>query len=342
MQTRTLGIVVAAWVFVACSDAPDPQGRKSSNLGGSGSDPGGATSGAPTGPTCPSGIATPTTIASDPDAADLALAGNALYFRVGTKLVKTNKDGTGRTDVYTSKDLVRVFTDGTTVVAVESPDPPNAALKVTTVADPKNAQDIGTGNDLVAAGMDVFGFDADNAYAIGETDKGDTIYKVAKAGGGMDPVVQTTGVITTPQLASGTLWYVLDSTQIYKVAVDKGTPSLVVTVDGGCSLAVGAAHIFCSTGGAVEQRDLAGANVQKLADAQTSKVPEGFGAGVAAGDALVVRSTGQGPLKDVLRSVGGGNEQVLACGRDTIGAMVVDGTSVAWIEPGKGVFIAPR
>jgi hypothetical protein len=121
----------------------------------------------------------------------------------------------------------------------------------------------------------------------------------------------------------------------------RASSSLVATVDGGCRLTVGASHFFCTTNGAVQARDLTGANVQMVADAQSSKVPIALGPSVAAGDVVVARSTGDGPYKNVLRSFGSGSEHVVACGRDTIGTVAVDASSIAWLEPG-GVFLAPR
>src|SRR6185436_70767 len=115
------------------------------------------------------------------------------YFRTGTKVVRIKKDGTGRSDVFTSKDLVHAFTDGTTLVTVESPNPPNAAIRVAALGqNPNDAPRIDT--DFVAASTNVFGSDATSLYAVGETDGGDNIYKVAKTdAGGVNTLVETQG-----------------------------------------------------------------------------------------------------------------------------------------------------
>jgi hypothetical protein len=346
MQVKLFGLLASASLLLACSDEPVATSRHG-NPGAS--DPASAAGAAgqrpsagPTGPSCPSDLVAPTTLATDIDANDIHIAADGVYFRTGTKVVRVGRDGSARTDVYTSKDLVRAFTDGKTVAAVEGADPANAVVRVGAVgADPANAAQIGT--NLVAAGTDVFGADATNLYATGENDGGDTLYKIARNADApaLETVAETPGVITSPQVVGDSLWYVKDQTEIYKVAVTGGDPTLVVSVPAGCSLAVGTTHLYCSTNGALEQRDLTGANPKTLFDVSTSKVPVGFGAGIASGDTVVVGSPGDGPLKSVLRSVAGGTESVIACGRGAIVAMAVDGSSVAWVEQGKGVFLAP-
>jgi hypothetical protein len=343
MESKALGLVATGLLLIACGgDAENPSSRRYDPNGpgaaGAGAGGTGVTSAAIT---CPAGIAAPVTIATDPSAGDLAVIAGAVYFRSGTKLSKVAVDGTGRTDVFTSKNLVRAFTDGKTIVAVESQNPPNASVTVTAIGDdPNNAANFGT--DLVAAGTNLFGADADNVYAVGQQDQGDALYKVAKQNaGGMDQIAQTAGVVSNPQIVSGTLWYVLDQTSIYKLPAGGDTPALVATVDDGCSLAVGATHLYCTTKGAVETRDLNGANIQKAADAQTSEVPVAFAAGIASGDTVVLRSVTDDAYKNVIRAIGAGGEHLIACGRDNIGDLATDGNTVAWIEAGKGIFAAP-
>jgi hypothetical protein len=348
MQAKVLCLTAlgAAFVMAACSDAPSE--TKPRNVGGGASSSSGGTpgsSGTPgsTGPACPTGIAAPVQLATDATASDVRIVGASIFFRVGDKVVKVGQNGSGRADVYTSPDLVSVFTDGTTLVNVESPNPPDAVLRIGAAgSDPGGFTEVGT--NLNAASTLVFGADAKSFYLVADADNGDVLYKVDKENpGGIDTVAETGGVVTDPQVVGSTLWYVKDQTQIYKLVLDGASePALVATVDGGCSLAVGATHLYCATGGVLEQRDLAGANAQKLFDETTSKLPSAFGASVTSGDTVVSRSaSGEGALKNVVRSVAAGTEGVVACGRDAIGSMSTDGTSAAWIETGKGVFLAP-
>ena len=342
MQAKSLAkwfpvIAVGASLLVGCSDNPEAKARQGYRTHPDGTPVGSSGGPVANAPTCPADIAAPTHIATDPDAADVRIAGDAIYFRVGTKLVRVEKDGGGRKDVYTSPDLIRTFTDGKTIAAVESPTPPNAVLRVGALG----AADLPKiGTDLVAAATTIFSADATSLYAIADTDGGDNIYKIAKDGtGGVDTVAETKGVVSDAQLVGGAIWYVRDQTEIYKLAPGgDGSPTRVATVTEGCSLAVGATHLYCSANGVIDERDLAGANPKKLFDEKTSRVPVPFGAAVAAGETVVVRSSGAGPLKHVLRSVGGGTERVLACGRDVVGGIAVDGAAVAWVEAGRGVF----
>jgi len=292
---------------------------------------------------CPGDLAAPLALAPDGDVQDLHLSGDSVYFRTGTKVVRVNKDGSGRVDLYTSANLIRFFVDGKTLAVVESPNPPNALVRVRPLATPtEGGTEIGT--DLVAAATRFFGADEQSLYAVGEKNEGDTFYRVARENGGaLETLSAVEGVVTDPQLVGGTLWYVRDSKDVYRVGVegDNREPVLVASV-AGCRLAVGANNLYCTYDGAVEVRDLAGANPRRALDQKTSKVPLAFGGAPAiVGDALVVRSTGEGPLKNVLRSYVAGAEKIVACGRDEIGAMVTDGASAIWIEKSKGVFAAP-
>jgi hypothetical protein len=340
MQTKIFGLVAGIVLLGACSDEADSGGRKYNGTNGPGAnDPGTSTD---TGPKCPADLGQPTNLAPEGEATDVGLADNLVFFRVGTKVVKIGKDGSGRADVYTSPNMVNAYTDGKTIVAVESPDPPNAVFKVSAVgSNPDEATQIDT--EFVVGGAKIFGADAESIYTSGETEGGDNLYKFARQdSGGLETLAETGGVVSDPQIAGGFLWYVKDSTEIFKLALTGGEPTLVTSVPGGCGLAVGANKLYCTTNAVLEERDLAGANPRKLGEITTSKVPVGFGTGIAAGDVVVARSSsGDGPLKNVLRSVGGTGEKVIACGRETIGAMAADATSVVWTEPGKGVFIAP-
>lgn len=341
ISLRGFGAIATAFLLVACSEDDENPARRNRGSGtstgnGSAADGNGGPGGG--GLSCPAEAATPVQLGTEIGATDVHVAGNAVFFQVGTTLIKTGLDGTGRSEVYSSDDLVRTFTDGTTLVAVESPDPPNAVLRVGPVGNNRDElREVGT--DLTAASVVVFGSDATSFYVVADNAGGDVLYRIGKEDGGLDTIVETDGVVSDPQIANGALWYVKNQTEIYKLALDGGgEPTMVTTVANGCSLAVGAANLYCSTNGIVEQRDLSGGNPTKVKDAQSSRVPVAFGEGLVAGSSLVVRSTGEGPLKSVLRSVAVGAESVLACGRDPIGALSASGTHVAWIEKGKGVF----
>lgn len=331
----------------ACSD--DPQSKSRQNAGGpngtSGSSGGAGSSGGSgaTAVTCPGDIAAPTTLAPDTDASDLRVIGDFVFFRSGTKLVRIKKDGTGRADVYSSPDVVRLFTDGKVFVAVESPDPPDAVIRVGNLGEAPSAE-IGTNQN--AASVEVFGADDKAAYAVADQANGDVLYRIGRGNGdgGFDPIAETNGVVSDAQVVNGTIWYVKDQKEIYKLTPgDNATPTLVFTAEKGCSLAVGATHLFCSAEGTLEQRDLSGANPKALFSEKTSKVPAAYGASQASGDVVVSMSVGADTtaLKNVLRTVSAtGEEKVIACGRDQIASVAVDGASVAWIEKGKGVFLA--
>ena len=297
---------------------------------------------APTALACPAAIAEPTSIASDLDASDLGITADAIYFRSGTKLVRVGKDGSGRTEIYTSKDLVRAYTDGTTLVIVESPNPPNAVVRVRPITRPaEGGAQVGT--NLIAAGTRFFGGSGDGVYAIGETATGDTVYRVARQDAdNLDTVSETKAVVADPQIVGDQLWFVKDQTQVMKLALatPEAEPALVATVEGGCGLAVGATKFFCTRAGAVEERGLGGGSPKKLFDAATSKIPAPYASGVASGEVFVGQSAGEGALKGVVRSIVAGTENVVACGRDAIRGVVTDGSIAVWVEPSKGIFTA--
>jgi hypothetical protein len=341
--TAVLGALLAGALVVACSDAPDQtKPRRGSPTGaadGSGDGAGGGA--APGGVACPTDLAAPAQIATDVDATNVRAIAGSIFFQAGTKLVRVAGDG-ARTEVYASDDLVSAYTDGKTVAAVESPNPPDAVLRLSDVGgDPDDAAEVDT--NLTAASTRVFGADAAAFYAVSDGDDGDKLYRIARDNPGLDTIAETGGVVSFPQVANGALWYVKDQNDVYMLPLqgDGAEPKLVFSVEGGCALAVGASHVFCSTAGALEERDLTGANPKKLFDAESSRLPSAFGEGLAAGDTIVVRSaTGEGPLKNVIRAVSSGSERVVACGRDAIGSMSSDGTVIAWVETGKGVFSA--
>ena len=354
------GLFVLGIGLLACSGSGALEGA-SGKAGPGGASAGTAstatTKGAAAPPSCPAGLPTPVQIAPDVNAANLTLAASSVFFRAATSVVEMGVDGSNATTIYTSPTMVSAFTDGKAIVSVEAPNPPDADLKLAAPGtDPTNAQDLGGADGLDALGAVVFGSDGTTVYAFGRLDGGDAIYAVGTAAGGagdggapagLTPIVQADGSsITRAQLVDGTIWYVLDGSKIYRLPASPATgvtPQLVATVDGGCSLAVTKNHLYCTTMAEVFVRDLSGAGAKKVGDPKTSKVPVEYSDGVAAGDALVVRSTlGAGALKSVLRVVdAGGQERVLACGREPIVDIVSDGTRVIWAESGRGVFALP-
>ncbi|MEA2752947.1 MAG: hypothetical protein QOI41_7090, partial [Myxococcales bacterium] len=112
-----------------------------------------------------------------------------------------------------------------------------------------------------------------------------------------------------------------------------------------CNLAVGGQHSFCSTGKALEQRDLTGGNLETVLDAQKMAAPTLLGAAQFGTDTVFVKSlpsTATDALKNGIHAIKGTDDKLLVCGRETINAFAADDTQVVWAEQGKGVFSAPR
>ncbi len=140
-----------------------------------------------------------------------------------------------------------------------------------------------------------------------------------------------------------------DSKRVFQLSLDdtqqQQTPTEVFGIGyDACDLAVGTAHAYCSTTGVIEQRDLTGGSPKELLDAMKSSIASPFGTAVAQADGVLVRSaTGDPALKDIIRSVGStGDEHLVACGRGPIAGIATDGTNVAWVETGAGLFAAKR
>jgi hypothetical protein len=253
-------------------------------------------------------------------------------------------------------------------VTIESPNPPDAVLKVmpvgaTTGQDPMKlgAELTVTPDSWSAGGTYVFGSDATSLYVLADvTNQGDTIYKVSKA----DPNVRTVlaqidgASLGDPQLAGSDVWFVRDQKRIYRVAQtdDATDPLNVVSVAGpatevfgigyaDCKLAVGGSHAFCSTGKALEQRDLTGGNLETVLDAQKMSSPTLLGAAQFGTDTVFVRSlpsSATDALKNGIHAIKGTDDKILVCGREKINGFAADDTKVVWAEQGKGVFSAPR
>jgi hypothetical protein len=311
---------------------------------------------------CPADVPAAVSIATDADATDLFLVADRVYFRAGTTLFEADTKGGARATAYASPSLVAAFVDADVIVALESQTPPNAELRVV----PRTGA---TGNEpAYATGWDVgattiFASDATSFYVLVNGANADTFYAVPKATPALaTPVAIVEGVVSYPQLGGGAIWYVRDNQRVYKVDPSGSDPNLppglpgqataAVEVFGSamqCALAIGASHAFCSTGPSLEQRDLAGGSPKTILDVQASKARSLLGRPIAVGDTLFVRpqsAVANDPLKNVIRAVRstatGADEKLVACGRERIVDVAADAKSVAWTEPGRGVFAAQR
>jgi hypothetical protein len=362
---------------MACGGPSEGTLRRSSVASdqGSGAAEAPATSDDPSGgtpaPACPTGLAVAKQVGAETGAEDLRLVGSSLVFRAGTNVVRVGVDGSARDVVYTSPDLVKAFADRISLLAIESPDPPNAVLRIVELPDAASgaggSADPGAGTvkgagiavptGLVAASTFVFGSDAAAFYLVSDGANGDAIYRFDRATLALTTLAEVEGVVSDPQLTTGGVWYVRDQKRVYMLDlgyVDPGDPTEGATPKepaemfgigyDTCNLAVGSNHAYCSTTSQIEQRELTGGNPRTLLEADQTEVRSPFGTARSSGDAVVVRgATGDPALKDVIRIVGPtGDEELLACGRATVTAMTADEQHVAWAEAGGGVFVAPR
>ena len=379
-------LVVGSVVLAACSGQDGIGGVQRGS--GSGSDERGGTPGTTPGAVTPAAVSCPATVSaataistSETNATDVCLLlGGDVVYRDAQKVYRA-KAKAARAEVYTSPDLLHAFADDSVLVTIESPNPPDAILKVMPVAGtitpvPQPPSDtkggIGTAGALSvtpagwsAGGTHVFASDATSLYILADvTNVGDTIYQVNKANPNqMTVLAQLQATLSDPQLAGTDVWFVRDQKRVYKVAITAvadpllekgaGVASPPVEVFGlgyaDCKLAVGGMHAFCSTGTALEQRDLSGANLLTVLDSQKGATPSVLGAAVYGNDTVFVRtlpSSATDLLKNGIRTVKTGGaapeDKLLACGREAITAIAVDATSVVWAEKGKGVFSAPR
>ena len=316
----------------------------------------------------------PTTLSDAKDARDVNLAGAAVFFQSGPKVYRVFKDGTVKTEVFTSSSLVRAFVDATTMILVETTgDAPEATIRVIKAIFPEakdgepappaafpvfpaDGQGVATATNFNAAGTYVFASDETSFYLLADTGAGDAIVEVKKD----DPATRTTlaqspNVITNPQIASGAVWYVRDQQRIFKVAladeengIPRGEPTEVFGIGyASCRLAVNELAAFCSVGTAVERRDLTGGSPTTILDAQKSITTARFGATLAHDGTLYVRSEAPDEkVKHVIRAIepapGSAQEKLVACGRGMVTSLAVDGASVVWTEEHGGVFVAPR
>jgi hypothetical protein len=306
----------------------------------------------PAAPTCPATVPAATAISTtDTSAQDIHLIPGFVVYRNDLKVVKVDPTGK-RTEFYASKDLVHAFSDQDVLVTIESPNPPDAVLKVMPVGDTKKAITV-TPDNWSAGGTTVFASDTTSFYVLADVaTQGDTIYKVSKT----DPNQRTVlanlegAPLGDPQLAGTDVWFVREQKRVYKVTqADPAAPADPTEIFGigyaNCNLAVGGSHAFCSTGKALEQRDLTGANMQTIFDGQTGASPSLLGTAIFGSDTVFVRSlpaTQTDALKNGIRAINGTDDKLVACGREPINAFTADDKSVVWAEQGKGVFSAPR
>ena len=374
-----LGLLLAGSVaLVACSGDDGGGLRLSSGQApapGAGTVAGGAPAGSAPGPAavaCPTTVPAATSIsAMDVNATDVHLVPGAILFRSALKVIRIETAGGARSEPYVSPDLVHSFADADVIVTIESPNPPDAVLKVMPVGVTTGMAPTKTDATLTATpaswsagGTYVFASDATSFYVLADvTNQGDTIYKVSKA----DPNQMTQlanldqSSLGDPQLSGLDIWFTRDQKRVYKVtqtptdpAADPagllGTTASDPTEIFGigyakCNLAVGGTHTFCSTGKALEQRDLTGGNLETVLDAQKMSSPTLLGAAQFGTDSVFVRSLPSSTtdaLKNGIHAIKGTDDKVLVCGRETINSFAADDTKVVWAEQGKGVFSAPR
>lgn len=318
--------------------------------------------------------AAPRTLVEEVGAKDVNIAGTAVFFQVGSRVVRVLKDGTEKKDTYTSPNLVRTFVDKTAMILLEatttSPDATIRVIKATKpVAKPGDppltdaafpefpegtaTAQVGTtaATNYNAAGTRVFASDETSFYLLADTAAGDAIYKVSKDNPGTRTLLaQSPNVISDPQIASGAIWYVRDQQRVFKIPMEEGTAATPVEVFGisyaSCSLAVTEQAAFFSVGTALESRDLTGGSPATVIDALKSKTQARFGATRTQQGSILVRSgTPDEKVQHVIREIRPGtgtvDEKFVACGRALVTDLAVDATNVVWSEA-AGVFIAPR
>jgi len=374
-----LGLVfVSSFILGACSGAESGTLRRSPS--GSApvdtNDPSGDTG--QTGTTtaaiaCPSDVAAPTALGNATDPADVHFAQGNVVYRDALKVYRIKPDGTGNGEIYTSANLIRSYADDTNLVAIEeTPADPTAVIKIMPIGETTGPD----GKPLVtapvtltpgwnAAGTYVFASDAQYLYFLADVpNKGDSIYKVAKQGLAMTLLAQLDAPLTDPLLSGTDVWFVRDARRVYKVAqtataapgeeplrdITQPQPATEIFAMGyaDCRLAVGGDKTYCSTGSALETRDLKGANVATVLDGTKAKAPFTLGPAMYT-DTLLLRtlpSTAADPLKHGIRAVKvdgtAATEKTIACGREPIGAFAASASLVVWAEKGKGLFSAPR
>lgn len=373
MVLRSLSLFVLASscsVLVACggTDEEGPMPSRSPRVSGTDQQGGGTTDPSAQNPAAAPcvGVADAKQISTEANAGDLRITDGAIFYRAGAKVMRAAIDGSGQVAIYESEKMLRSFVGGGFVVTIEDPTPPNAVLKVTSLEDPANADPLkpaGTveiATNFNAGGSYVIGADAEAFYLVGDEAEGEVIYKVAKAAPALRPLVTVKEGISSAQIAAGGLWYVRDRSRVFTIplaTLDPNNPNQKVqgeprevfgSMATTCALAVGQDAAFCSVGAAVERRDLSGANPKTLFELTKSKVAAPFGGPTWFDGTLYVRTgipdATQGHAIRALKAVNGTvEEKIVACGRTAgIGDIALDKDIVAWTQPDKGVFMAPR
>ena len=319
---------------------------------------------------CPTGVPEAKALSTtDTNARNVRIVSSGVIFQDGTRVLKVDTQTNVRTSLYESPDLVSSFADETVLVTIESPNAPDAVLKVMpagqTTGEKPALPLTATLANWNAGGTYVFASDATSFYVLADVaNQGDTIYKVSKADPNtMTELASLNAPLGDPQLAGNDIWFVREQKRVYKVAQtvedpagpgdvlgEKETTAEPATEIFGigyadCKLAVGGSHAFCSTGKSLEQRDLKGGNMTTVFDSQKGAAPTLLGSAIYGTDTVFVRSlpaTATDALKSGIRAVSGTTEKFVACGRDPINSFAVGPTTVAWAEQGKGVFLAPR
>ncbi len=376
MRMKRLGLVVSVLGLVACGGGNEGPMRHAGGTkpggdatGASGTNGGGATPGATTGdapgapppaPACPAGVPAAKMLATDGNAADVQLVNGMIWFRTDTSIVTMAKDGSARATKYTSPALLRTYVDATSMLHVESPNPPEAVLVRTTLDGQVLTRQA---TNFIAAGARVFGDDGEYDYLVAEVENGvgDTVFRLSKTTQALEPLANfgegDENAISSAQLAYPNVWFVRGQKRAYEVvqtpqtdgngdivgfAPQPATEIFASSADA-CRLGVANGAAYCSNGTALVKRDLKGANPTTVLDETMSAVKAAIGAPRVSGDALALEPDAS--ARTVIRLIGAtGKESILACGRDGIGEVAVDNDSVVWAESGanKGLYLAPR
>lgn len=328
-----------------------------------------------------SGVAAPTSLSDAKDASDIHVAGTAVFFQSGTSVNQVLKAGGAKAaPIFTSPNLVRSYVDKQTLLTVEQTgaDDPTATLRTfaATQATDDNGDPTGVdpafptfpvnvdGDDpggttaatnFNAAGTVIFGSDDDNIYLQADDGNGNSeIVQVNRTDLTQTVLVNSDKVISSPQIASSAIWYVLDNQRVFMITLatdddpTTGTPTeMFGQGNAQCNLAVTNLNAYCSIGTEIDSRDLTGASPKTLLTEQQSKVTgAGFGAAMANNGTLFVRDNSADPnVQHVIRALTTGDsptETFLACNRGQVTGIAVDSDSVVWTENGAGVFVTKR
>lgn len=327
-------------------------------------------------------VAAPKQLSTDKDVTDVTIAGTAVFYQSGSSINRVFKVGTNQKTIFTSPKLTHFWADKKGLLVIENTDPnnPNTTTlrtfpATTTDADGNpvnpdfpeypiqegdNPGGATSNTGFQASGVNIFAADDNNYYLLVEDGANQVILQVNRN----DPnaraqVMNTNGtakVLSAPQLASSAVWWVEDNEQIVKAALDENgapqAPKGVFGTEQHCNLAVSEQNIFCTPtdGSMIESRTLTGSEVKTVMPIAASKIaaaPFGDPRYIGAGTLVVLNSkadTVDLPVKNVIRSVStpGGEEKLVACGREQVTLVTADTTDIVWAEKTTGVYITPR